>query len=219
MKRLCLAFDRLWWRSPGRPQRPTCRGPRRSPTTRRLRSLCRRPIAGPGSISASTAAAVSAARPGIAPAAAMSAAAWSVRRSATITRSAKPSLGVEGDIDWADIDGSTTNACPAGCKTSDTWLSTVRGRLGYAADRFMPFVTGGAAFGDIRASTPGFPQAAPTIPAGRSAAALKPRSPAIGRPRSSISMSISAASIAGSIAAPGLRPTTSRSTPTFCAPA
>jgi outer membrane immunogenic protein len=35
----------------------------------------------------------------------------------------------------------------------------VRGRLGYAADRFMPYVTGGAAFGDIRASTPGFSQA------------------------------------------------------------
>jgi outer membrane immunogenic protein len=65
--------------------------------------------------------------------------------------------GVEGDIDWADINGSTTNACPPGCKTSDTWLATARGRLGYAADRFMPFVTAGAAFGDIRASAPGFP--------------------------------------------------------------
>ena len=65
-------------------------------------------------------------------------------------------VGVEGDIDWADINGTTNSACPLGCKTSDHWLSTVRGRLGYAADRFMPFVTGGAAFGDIRASTPGF---------------------------------------------------------------
>jgi outer membrane immunogenic protein len=65
-------------------------------------------------------------------------------------------VGVEGDIDWADINGTTNAACPFGCKTTDKWLSTVRGRLGYAADRFMPFVTGGAAFGDIRASTPGF---------------------------------------------------------------
>jgi outer membrane immunogenic protein len=70
--------------------------------------------------------------------------------------------GVEGDIDWADINGSTTTFCAAGCKTSDTWLSTVRARLGYAADRFMPFVTGGAAFGDIRASTPGFATASTT---------------------------------------------------------
>ncbi len=64
--------------------------------------------------------------------------------------------GIEGDIDWADINGTTNNFCAFGCKTSDSWLSTVRGRLGYAADRFMPFVTAGAAFGDIKASTPGF---------------------------------------------------------------
>jgi outer membrane immunogenic protein len=64
-------------------------------------------------------------------------------------------LGVEGDIDWADISG--TSGCPTGsCKTSDDWLSTVRGRLGYAADRFMPYVTGGLAVGDIKASVPGF---------------------------------------------------------------
>src|ERR1700730_7302953 len=61
-------------------------------------------------------------------------------------RRVKPSRGL----------GWRTTDCPLGCKTSDHWLSTVRGRLGYAADRFMPFVTGGAAFGDIRASTPGF---------------------------------------------------------------
>ena len=67
-------------------------------------------------------------------------------------------VGVEGDLDWTDINGSSTTLCPAGCRTSNTWLSTVRGRLGYAADRFMPFVTGGAAFGNIRAATPGFGQ-------------------------------------------------------------
>jgi outer membrane immunogenic protein len=65
-------------------------------------------------------------------------------------------VGLEGDIDWADINGTTNNACALGCKTSDSWLSTVRGRLGYAADRFMPYITGGAAFGDVKAATPGF---------------------------------------------------------------
>lgn len=68
-------------------------------------------------------------------------------------------LGVEGDIDWADINGTTNAGCRsatfAGCKTSDDWLGTIRGRLGYAAGRFMPYVTGGAAFGDIKASGPG----------------------------------------------------------------
>jgi len=65
-------------------------------------------------------------------------------------------IGGEGDIDWSSISGSTTSAgCPAGCGTSNSWLSTVRARLGYAADRFMPYVTGGAAFGNINATTPG----------------------------------------------------------------
>ena len=71
-------------------------------------------------------------------------------------------FGVEGDIDVTDINGSTTTLCAPGCKTSNTWLSTARGRLGYAAERFMPYVTGGAAFGNVRAFTPGFPQAATT---------------------------------------------------------
>ena len=64
-------------------------------------------------------------------------------------------LGVEGDIDWTNINGSTTNSCPGSCETSNTWLSTVRGRLGYAADRFMHYITGGAVFGNIRAQAPG----------------------------------------------------------------
>jgi outer membrane immunogenic protein len=65
-------------------------------------------------------------------------------------------VGVEGDIDWAGISGTTTTAaCPAGCKTADSWLSTARGRIGYAADRFLPYVTGGVAFGNIDATTAG----------------------------------------------------------------
>ena len=32
-------------------------------------------------------------------------------------------IGAEGDIDWASISGSTTTvACPAGCKTGNSWL-------------------------------------------------------------------------------------------------
>jgi len=63
-------------------------------------------------------------------------------------------LGIEGDIDWQDAKGSA--ACVAGiCQTRSDWLGTVRGRLGYAFDRFMPYVTGGAAFGDVKATIPG----------------------------------------------------------------
>lgn len=65
-------------------------------------------------------------------------------------------FGVEGDIDWTNIKGSTTAFCALGCETSNSWLATIRGRLGYAIDRFMPYVTGGAAFGNVRARTPGF---------------------------------------------------------------
>ena len=64
-------------------------------------------------------------------------------------------FSVEGDLDWADINGSTANGCPAGCRTSDSWLSTVRGRIGYAGDRVMPYITGGGAFGNFTASTAG----------------------------------------------------------------
>jgi outer membrane immunogenic protein len=63
-------------------------------------------------------------------------------------------VGAEADIDWASISGTTTTAaCPAGCKTSDSWLSTIRGRVGYSADRFLPYFTGGAALGNIDATT------------------------------------------------------------------
>ena len=70
-------------------------------------------------------------------------------------------LGIEGDLDWSNIRGSA--ACPAGtCETRNRWLSTVRGRLGYAFDRFLPYVTGGAAFGDVRATAPGVGSASDT---------------------------------------------------------
>jgi outer membrane immunogenic protein len=71
-------------------------------------------------------------------------------------------LGLEGDVDWSSLHGSTTTLCPAGCNTNNDWLATVRGRAGYAFDRFLPYVTGGLAVGDIRASTPGFAGASQT---------------------------------------------------------
>jgi outer membrane immunogenic protein len=72
-------------------------------------------------------------------------------------------LGLEGDVDWSNLKGTTTSAlCPAGCTTNNDWLATARARAGYAFDRFMPYVTGGVAFGDIKASTPGFAGATQT---------------------------------------------------------
>ena len=58
-------------------------------------------------------------------------------------------FGVEGDIDWSNIRGSAICGGVTSCETKNDWLGTVRGRLGYAADRFMPYVTGGLAVGNI----------------------------------------------------------------------
>jgi outer membrane immunogenic protein len=66
-------------------------------------------------------------------------------------------LGVEGDIAWSGIQGTTNTLCPGGCETRNSWLSTVRGRAGYAIDRLLPFLTAGLAVGNIQANTPGFP--------------------------------------------------------------
>jgi outer membrane immunogenic protein len=63
-------------------------------------------------------------------------------------------FGLEGDIDWSDLNRNG-NCAAFSCDIRNNWLSTVRGRLGYAFDRFMPYVTGGVAFGDIKTSVAG----------------------------------------------------------------
>ena len=61
-------------------------------------------------------------------------------------------LGLEGDWDWADIKDSSP--CGAfSCQTKNSWLATARGRIGYAFDRWLPYFTGGAAFGKVEASS------------------------------------------------------------------
>jgi len=65
--------------------------------------------------------------------------------------------GLEGDADYAFIEGNTTNtvACAGGnCTIKDTWFATARGRIGYTWGRFMPFLTAGAAFGGLKIDTP-----------------------------------------------------------------
>ena len=65
-------------------------------------------------------------------------------------------FGVEADGDWADASGfgtfTASAVCAGGCLTTSGWLSTVRGRAGYAFDRFLVYGTGGAAFGNVRAN-------------------------------------------------------------------
>lgn len=65
--------------------------------------------------------------------------------------------GLEGDIDYSWMKGSAvgTGACAGvGCETRNDWFGTARGRIGYAGwDRWLPYFTGGAAFGNVKAST------------------------------------------------------------------
>ena len=72
-------------------------------------------------------------------------------------------FGLEGDADWSNINGSAP--CVGGvatCQVKNDWLGTARGRFGFAFDRFLPFVTGGLAVGDINANVPGFGSATST---------------------------------------------------------
>jgi outer membrane immunogenic protein len=64
-------------------------------------------------------------------------------------------VGVEGDISAAEIDGNTSNGGCAGaipCRTKITWLHTGRGRVGVAFGQFMPYITGGVAFAGLKAT-------------------------------------------------------------------
>lgn len=69
-------------------------------------------------------------------------------------------VGFEGDIDASWLKGSAATAC---CETKNDWFATARARLGFAMDRFMPYVTGGAAFGDVKMSTAASSQTATKI--------------------------------------------------------
>jgi outer membrane immunogenic protein len=61
-------------------------------------------------------------------------------------------FGLETDLDWSGMKGSA--ACGAfSCETKNTWLGTTRGRIGYAWDRFLPYVTGGVAYGNVKAAS------------------------------------------------------------------
>jgi outer membrane immunogenic protein len=71
-------------------------------------------------------------------------------------------FGLEADLDWSNVKGS--NACAIGvtCETTNNWLGTARGRIGYAFDRFMPYVTGGLAVGGVKNSISGFGETSST---------------------------------------------------------
>ncbi len=57
--------------------------------------------------------------------------------------------GIEGDIDYMNLKGTADAAfCPS-CTFKDTWLGTIRGRIGYSYDRWLPYLTAGGAYGNM----------------------------------------------------------------------
>jgi len=60
--------------------------------------------------------------------------------------------GIEADLSYADIDGESSYASTPGSFAGSEieWIGTVRGRIGYAFDRIMPYATGGIAVAGTR---------------------------------------------------------------------
>ncbi len=71
-------------------------------------------------------------------------------------------FGIEGDFDASWLDGkqsgtycSSLGFGAAQCETKNTWLGTLRARVGYAADRVLFYVTVGGAYGNIQSGVSG----------------------------------------------------------------
>ena len=60
--------------------------------------------------------------------------------------------GVETDYSFSNVKGSVACLAVLTCEVSNTWLATFRGRFGYAFDRFLPYLTAGGAYGNIKAT-------------------------------------------------------------------
>src|SRR5262249_17224651 len=71
-------------------------------------------------------------------------------------------LGIENDISWTGLDAKETNHPPFNPSERQIfahWFDTLRGRVGYAREHSLWYVTGGIAISDIGASVvlPGGP--------------------------------------------------------------
>ena len=63
-------------------------------------------------------------------------------------------LGIDGSINWSGASGSAAVGPPPVANSAEVnWKGLIRGRLGYAWDRFMLYGTAGAAVAGVSAST------------------------------------------------------------------
>jgi outer membrane immunogenic protein len=55
-------------------------------------------------------------------------------------------IGVEADVSWSDIKGTSSCIVIFNCRTNHDWLATAAGRFGVTYDRALFYVKGGAAW-------------------------------------------------------------------------
>lgn len=66
-------------------------------------------------------------------------------------------FGIEGDVSWSGVAGSVPCTNPAfTCTTTVDWLSTLRGRAGFAVQKALLYATAGVAIGNVTSDTPPF---------------------------------------------------------------
>jgi outer membrane immunogenic protein len=66
-------------------------------------------------------------------------------------------FGIENNLSFGTVNGSTTTNCVTPCQTRNTVLDTVLGKVGLTFGRTMPYLAGGLAYGNIRADVGAFP--------------------------------------------------------------
>jgi outer membrane immunogenic protein len=69
--------------------------------------------------------------------------------------------GLETDLAYADIRAKNNATGVAGSKNTLGYIGTVRGRVGVAFDRFLPYLTGGFAYGGSSITVPGLGKSTP----------------------------------------------------------
>lgn len=59
-------------------------------------------------------------------------------------------LGYESEFNYADVSTSNNGGFAGGVNTRLNWFGAERLRFGYALGRFLPYITGGLAYGQVR---------------------------------------------------------------------
>jgi outer membrane immunogenic protein len=64
--------------------------------------------------------------------------------------------GLEADYNFSDVKGSIACGAISTCQSENTWFATFRGRIGYAPNNWMFYITGGLAIGGVKNSLTSF---------------------------------------------------------------